>query len=41
MNKSDCFILDCGRTKDILVYLPSGARKVEKFKASQAALEIR
>jgi hypothetical protein len=41
MNKSDCFILDCGKSSDILVYMPSGARRVEKFKASQAALEIK
>ena len=41
MNKSDCFILDCGKSKDILVFMPSGARRVEKYKASQAALEIK
>ena len=41
MNLSDCFILDLGRTKDILVFMPKGARRVEKYKASQAALEIK
>ena len=41
LNKSDCFILDLGKGHDILVYMPAGARRMEKFKATQAANEIR
>lgn len=41
LNKSDCFILDLGKGHDILVYMPKGARRMEKFKATQAANEIR
>ena len=41
LNKSDCFILDLGKGHDILVYMPQGARRMEKFKATQAANEIR
>jgi len=41
MNRSDCFILDCGKGKSILVFMPPGARKMEKFKANQVANEIR
>ncbi|XP_059094950.1 gelsolin, cytoplasmic-like isoform X1 [Tigriopus californicus] len=41
MNKSDCFILDLGRDHDVLVYMPPGARKMERFKATQTANEIR
>ncbi len=35
MNRSDCFVLDCGRGKSILVYMPPGSRKMEKFRAIQ------
>ena len=41
MNKADCFILDLGKGHDILVYMPAGARRMEKFKATTAANEIR
>jgi len=41
MNKSDCFILDGGKDHPILVYMPTGARKMEQFRAIQVANEIR
>lgn len=41
MNKSDCFILDGGKGNQILVFMPPGARKMEKFRAIQVANEIR
>jgi hypothetical protein len=41
MNQEDCFILDLGKGHDILVYMPKGARRMEKFRATQAANEIR
>eukprot|EP00092_Neocalanus_flemingeri_P034413 GFUD01037422.1.p1 GENE.GFUD01037422.1~~GFUD01037422.1.p1 ORF type:complete len:714 (-),score=230.81 GFUD01037422.1:107-2248(-) len=41
MNKSDCFILDGGKDHSILVYMPTGARKMEQFRAVQVANEIR
>jgi len=41
MNKSDCFILDGGKEHPILVYMPTGARKMEQFRAIQVANEIR
>ena len=41
LNKSDCFILDCGKAHDIFVYMPEGASRMERFKATQAANEIR
>ena len=41
LNKTDCFILDCGKAHDVFVYMPPGARKMEKFRAIQAANEIR
>ncbi|XP_023327211.1 gelsolin, cytoplasmic [Eurytemora carolleeae] len=41
MNKSDCFMLDCGKGHSILVFMPPGARKMEKFKAIQIANELR
>jgi len=41
MNKSDCFILDGGKGKAILVFMPPGARRMEKFRATQVANEIR
>ena len=37
MNRSDCFVLDCGRGKSILVYMPPGSRKMEKFRAIQVS----
>jgi len=41
LNNSDAFILDCGKNHDILVYLPPKARKMEQFRATQVANEIR
>jgi len=41
MNNSDCFILDGGKDHSILVYMPTGARKMEQFRAVQVANEIR
>jgi len=41
INNSDAFILDCGKNHDILVYLPPKARKMEQFRATQVANEIR
>jgi gelsolin len=41
MNQEDCFILDLGKGHDILVYMPAGARRMEKFRATTAANEIR
>lgn len=41
LNKSDCFILDLGKNHSILVLMPPGARRMEKFKANQVANEIR
>lgn len=41
MNKEDCFILDLGKGHDVLVYMPPGARRMEKYKATMAANEIR
>ena len=41
LNKSDCFILDLGKNHNILVLMPPGARRMEKFKANQVASEIR
>ena len=35
MNKGDCFILDGGKNHPILVYMPTGARKMEQFRAIQ------
>jgi hypothetical protein len=35
MNQSDCFVLDCGKGKSVLVYTPRGSRKMEKFRAIQ------
>ena len=41
INKSDCWILDEGKGNTIWVYMPSGASKMEQFKATQAANQIR
>ena len=41
MNKGDCFILDGGKNHPILVYMPTGARKMEQFRAIQVANQIR
>ncbi len=41
LNKEDCFILDGGKGQEILVYMPDGASRMERFKATQAANEIR
>ena len=41
LNKSDCFILDLGKNHNILVLMPPGARRMEKFRANQVASEIR
>jgi len=41
LNGDDCFVLDLGKGRDILVFAPKGARKMEKFKATQAANDIR
>ena len=41
LNKSDCFILDGGKNHGILVLMPPGARKMEQFRATQIANEIR
>ncbi len=41
MNKEDCFILDLGKGHDVLVYMPPKARRMEKFRATAAANEIR
>jgi len=41
LNKSDCFILDGGKNHGILVMMPPGARKMEQFRATQIANEIR
>ena len=39
--KSDCWILDEGKGGKILVYMPPGASKMEQFKATHAANQIR
>ena len=39
--KSDCWILDQGKDGKILVYMPPGASKMEQFKATHAANQIR
>ena len=41
LNKSDSFILDCGKGQDILVYMPEGSSRMERFKATQIANDIR
>ena len=41
LNKSDCFILDCGKGDVVMVYMPEGSSRMEKFRATQAANEIR
>jgi len=41
LNKTDCFILDCGKSHDVFVYMPQGSSRMERFKANQAANEIR
>ena len=41
INKSDCWILDEGKGGKILVYMPPGASKMEQFKATHAANQIR
>eukprot|EP00096_Caligus_rogercresseyi_P009674 TRINITY_DN331_c0_g1_i1.p1 TRINITY_DN331_c0_g1~~TRINITY_DN331_c0_g1_i1.p1 ORF type:complete len:714 (+),score=208.62 TRINITY_DN331_c0_g1_i1:189-2330(+) len=41
VNQSDCYVLDLGKAHDILVYRPAGAKRVEKFKSSLVANEIR
>ena len=41
INKSDCWILDQGKDGKILVYMPPGASKMEQFKATDAANQIR
>jgi len=41
LNRSDCFILDGGKNHGILVLMPPGARKMEQFRATQVANEIR
>lgn len=41
LNKNDCFILDCGKGHDVLVYMPKGSSRMERFKATRAANEIR
>uniref|UniRef100_A0A0K2UCV6 Gelsolin-like domain-containing protein n=1 Tax=Lepeophtheirus salmonis TaxID=72036 RepID=A0A0K2UCV6_LEPSM len=41
VNQSDCYVLDLGKGHDILVYRPPGAKRVEKFKSSLVANEIR
>ena len=41
LNKSDCFILDCGKGQDIFVYMPEGSSRMERFKGTQAANAIR
>ena len=40
LNKTDCFILDCGKGQDIFVYMPEGSSKMERFKGTQAANAI-
>lgn len=39
MNKGDCFILDTG--KIVYVYVGTGAKRIEKLKATAAANQIR
>ena len=41
INKADCWILDGGKGESILVYMPPGASKMEQFKATNAANQIR
>jgi len=41
LNKTDCFILDCGKGQDIFVYMPEGSSRMERFKGTQAANAIR
>ena len=41
INKSDCWILDQGKDGKLLVYMPAGASKMEQFRATQAANQIR
>ena len=41
INKADCWILDEGKGGKILVYMPPGASKMEQFKATNAANQIR
>ena len=41
INKSDCWILDEGKGGNILVYMPPGASRMEQFKATNAANQIR
>ena len=41
LNKTDCFILDCGKGHDIFVYMPEGSSRMERFKGTQAANAIR
>ena len=41
VNKSDCWILDEGKGNIIWVYMPAGASKMEQFKATAAANQIR
>lgn len=41
INKCDCWIFDEGKGGKILVYMPPGASKMEQFKATNAANQIR
>lgn len=41
LNKDDAFILDLGKGNEILVFFPKGASRMERFKATTAANEIR
>ena len=41
VNKADCWILDEGKGGKILVYMPPGASKMEQFRATNAANQIR
>lgn len=41
LNTNDCWILDGGKGHTIFVYMPPGASKMENFKGTQVANEIR
>ena len=41
ITKDDCWILDEGKGGKILVYVPRGASMMERFKANDAANQIR
>ena len=40
LNKSDCFILDCGKGQDIFVYMPEGSSRMERFKVKMCTAGV-